>query len=105
MSVEAESCGYHTVFQHALDTGNTHELTRMLEERGGKVNVNLYDQEGQTALHRSCLEGNLDIVKILIRYGADIRLANKDGWSALHLASYGGHPEIALYLIKAFKGT
>ncbi|GIY10022.1 notch-regulated ankyrin repeat-containing protein [Caerostris extrusa] len=65
----------------------------------GCVNINYYDKEGQTALHLSCINGNLELVKLLVKFGADIRLANRDGWSALHIAAYGGHQDIAVYLI------
>ncbi|KAI8518148.1 hypothetical protein Bbelb_041650 [Branchiostoma belcheri] len=52
------------------------------------VNVNVFDPEGQTALHQSVLDGNLELVKLLVKFGADVRLANRDGWSALHIAAY-----------------
>lgn len=87
-------------FEEAVKTGDTIKLEKLLEERQGKVNVNWFDTEGQTALHQSCLDGNLDLVKILVRFGADFRLANKDGWSALHIATYGGHQDIAYYLLQ-----
>ncbi|NXR67907.1 NARPA protein, partial [Rhadina sibilatrix] len=59
--------------------------------------------EGQTALHQSVIDGNLELVKLLVKFGADIRLANRDGWSALHIAAFGGHQDIVLYLITKAK--
>ena len=88
-------------FQEAVRNGDTHEMLRILEERQGKVNVNLYDKEGQTALHQSCIDGNLEQVKVLVKFGADVRLANRDGWNALHIACYAGHQDITLYLVNA----
>ena len=41
--------------------------------------------------------------KLLVKFGADIRLANRDGWSALHIAAFGGHQDIVLYLITKAK--
>ena len=90
---------YQKIFREAVSKGDAMELQRVLEERPGKVNVNCFDHEGQTALHQSCIEGNLQLVKLLVQFGADVRLANRDGWSALHIAAYGGHQEIMLYLI------
>lgn len=75
------------------------ELQRILEEREGKININLFDTEGQTALHYCCLKGNLELVKLLVRFGADVRLANRDGWNPLHIAAYGGHNDIFLFLM------
>lgn len=79
--------------------GDAMELQRILEEREDKVSINLFDKEGQTALHQSCLKGSLELVKVLVRFGADVRLANRDGWNPLHIAAYGGHNDIFLYLM------
>lgn len=87
------------IFQKAVRDGDPLEIKRILQRWEGSVNINFFDQEGQTALHQSCMDGNLELVKLLVKFGADIRLANRDGWSALHIAAYGGHQEIALYLI------
>ncbi|GAB6031390.1 hypothetical protein CHUAL_009172 [Chamberlinius hualienensis] len=90
------------VFQKALRDGDTSELQKLLQRTGTEetsVNVNLFDHQGQTALHQSCLDGNFELVKLLVKFGADIRLANRDGWSALHIATFSGHSDIVLYLI------
>lgn len=88
-------------FLHAVKDGNKAELERLLETKDEKININLYDTEGQTALHQSCLDGNFELVKLLVKFGADVRMTNRDGWNALHIAAYGGHQDIALYLISA----
>ncbi|XP_064227496.1 notch-regulated ankyrin repeat-containing protein [Aotus nancymaae] len=63
-----------------------------------------FGPEGQTALHQSVIDGNLELlVKLLVKFGADIRLANRDCWSALHIAAFGGHQDIVLYLITKAK--
>ncbi|XP_013793755.1 notch-regulated ankyrin repeat-containing protein-like [Limulus polyphemus] len=90
---------YQEIFLKAVRNGDTGELQSILQRWEGSVNVNFYDQTGQTALHQSCMNGNLELVKLLVKFGADARLANRDGWSALHIAAYGGHRDIALYLI------
>lgn len=86
-------------FLDVVRNGDCEELQKILESRDEKININLYDNEGQTALHQSCLIGSLKKVQILVKFGADIKLANRDGWNALHIASFGGHQDIALYLI------
>ena len=104
MEVSSNNSSYQKIFQEAVRSGNMGELRRILEDRHGKgVNINTYDQEGQTALHQSCLDGNLELVKLLVKFGADIRLANRDGWSPLHIATWGGHQDIALYLVNGGK--
>lgn len=92
---------YQKDFLLAVRDGNRDELERILETKDGKININLYDTEGQTALHQSCLDGNFELVKLLVKFGADVKLANRDGWNALHIAAFGGHQDIALYLISA----
>ncbi|OWF52608.1 Notch-regulated ankyrin repeat-containing protein [Mizuhopecten yessoensis] len=92
---------FQRFFLEAVRNGNTDELQKILEARDEKINVNSYDTEGQTALHQSCMDGNLKLVKLLVKFGADTKLANRDGWNALHIAAFGGHQDIILYLIRA----
>ncbi|XP_070614266.1 notch-regulated ankyrin repeat-containing protein [Erythrolamprus reginae] len=92
------------VFQEAVRKGNTAELHSLLQNMSScEFNVNSFGPEGQTALHQSVIDGNLELVKLLVKFGADIRLANRDGWSALHIAAFGGHQDIVLYLITKAK--
>ncbi|XP_012884869.1 PREDICTED: notch-regulated ankyrin repeat-containing protein [Dipodomys ordii] len=92
------------VFQEAVRRGNTAELQSLLQNMTScEFNVNSFGPEGQTALHQSVIDGNLELVKLLVKFGADIRLANRDGWSALHIAAFGGHQDIVLYLITKAK--
>jgi ankyrin repeat protein len=63
------------------------------------MNLNFVDREGQTPLHRSCISGNLNIVKLLVQYGSSQNIKNNDGWFPIHLASYHGHLDIIKYLI------
>lgn len=53
------------------------------------VNVNVFDSDGWTALHRCCISGNLELLKVLIGMGADVTLASRGGWNALHLGKGG----------------
>jgi len=42
----------------------------------------------------------LEIVKLLTLHGADLRLSNKDGWTALHLATRTGDLEVLAFLAR-----
>lgn len=86
-------------FHEAVRKGDQSEWIRLLRNCVG-VNVNVFDGDGQTPLHQSVIEGNLEMVKLLVQLGADVRLTNRDGWNALHIATYGGHDDIVLYLIQ-----
>lgn len=48
------TCPSQRVFEAAVRSGDRLELQRLLEGRHGKFNVNLYDDDGQTALHQVC---------------------------------------------------
>ena len=82
-----------------VQSGDARELKRFLEQKEGKLNVNFFDKEGQTALHHSCTDGNFELVKLLLKFGADPRLANRDGWNPLHIATFSGHHDIMLFLL------
>ena len=86
-------------FQSAICNSNYRELEHILNTIPHFVNVNFFDQDGQTALHHCCMDGKLNFVKLLLRHGANARLTNRDGWSPVHIASYMGHSEILSYLI------
>jgi len=46
--------------------------------------VNSFDSNGNTVLHVGCQNGNKKIVKLALRYGADISLCNYRGNTPLH---------------------
>lgn len=50
---------------------------------------------GLAALHEAVLSGNLECVKLLVKYGADIHQRDEAGWTPLHIACSDGYPDIA----------
>ena len=46
-------------------------------------------------------EGDVETVSSLLETGIDPNLENKDGDTALHLASYKGHPKVVKFLLKS----
>lgn len=50
---------------------------------------------GMAAIHEAVLSGNLECVKLLIQYGADIHQRDEEGWTPLHMACSDGFPHIA----------
>lgn len=47
------------------------------------IDVNVPDSLGYTALHKSCLTGNWDMVGKLIDAGGDLRIRDREGRDAL----------------------
>ncbi|EKX31803.1 hypothetical protein GUITHDRAFT_41614, partial [Guillardia theta CCMP2712] len=52
-----------------------------------------------TALHAATLLGELEMVKELMGAGADPRVQDKEGRTALHICAMKGYLEIAEFLI------
>lgn len=61
-----------------------------------QVNLNVRNPHGETALMLLCLNGQLNLAKLLIRRQADI---NHPGWTPLHYAATGGHTELIQFLL------
>ncbi len=49
-----------------------------------------------SALHVAAVEGNFDVVDVLIKSGADVNMLDWDQWTPLHYAAYQGMPRHAL---------
>lgn len=50
---------------------------------------------GMAAIHEAVLSGNLECVKLLVHYGAEIHQRDEEGWTPLHMACSDGFPHIA----------
>ena len=61
-----------------------------------KINLNIRNQHGESALMLACIKGHLPMARLLIKREADV---NHPGWTALHYAASGGHTEIIRLLL------
>jgi ankyrin repeat protein len=64
--------------------------------RHPRINVNVRNDHGETALMLTCLKGHVSLAKLLISRQADI---NHPGWTPLHYAATGGHVELIQILL------
>lgn len=55
-----------------------------------KINVNLASRQNETPLMMACIKGHLDLVRRLIKMGADV---NREGWTPLHYAASADTPQ------------
>lgn len=70
-----------------------------------KININLPTKEkGNTALHFSAEAGNIEIVTLLLKKGADEAFRNKKGQIPLHLAARSQNSDCVEVLLKAGSG-
>src|SRR5438105_7356433 len=85
---------------------NLEELHRDLEDYPNAVNIRDYLND-DTALHIATKsgEGDIDIVKELIRFGADVNAKNKNGHTPLKYAVEQNQKEIVVYLLDAGANT
>ena len=59
--------------------------------------LNLQDLDGNTAIHYAAYRGNLDIVNLLIKHGADFKKKNNSGLNVMHMAAQGDRPNVLIY--------
>ncbi|KAK6478296.1 protein phosphatase 1 regulatory subunit 27-like [Huso huso] len=85
------------VFQDHIRQGDLEQVGRFIRAR--KVTLDTIYLSGMAALHEAVLSGNLECVKLLVKYGADIHQKDENGWTPLHMACSDGYPHIARYLI------
>lgn len=67
--------------------------------KGGASLINQRNIGGATALHIASREGNFDIAELLIANGADVNIADNEGWTPLMRASIAGAYDIAELLL------
>ena len=78
-------------------TGPFPETVKILLDKGAKPNI-IDSDEHFTPLMHAAAEGNLDVVKILLEYEADLSLTDVDGDDAESFARQAGHIQVAEYL-------
>lgn len=91
-------------FVHVLASDGNHKLlVRALNACKSPVDLELEDIHGQTALNIAARNGCLEFVSLLVNlkqtYHIDINHADKEGWTPLRSASWGGHTDIVKLLI------
>ena len=93
---------FHNLVGLASDAA---EVEDFLARNSSHVDVDRFNEEGRTAFQQCCVEGNLDLAKILVKYGANSRLSTRDGFSPFHLAVYAGHLKIMMYIMQLTNNT
>ncbi|KAL8227060.1 hypothetical protein R6Q57_016892 [Mikania cordata] len=85
-------------FAAAAMHGDVDALRQALDNLdGGSIDEPVED--GDTALHLTCLYGHLSCVQLLLERGASVEAKDEDGGIPLHDACAGGFLEIAQLLI------
>ncbi|XP_023152467.1 protein phosphatase 1 regulatory subunit 27b [Amphiprion ocellaris] len=85
------------VFQDYVRQGELERIGRFI--RASRVKLDTIYHSGMAAIHEAVLSGNLECVKLLVHYGADIHQRDEEGWTPLHMACSDSFPHIARYLL------
>jgi ankyrin repeat protein len=83
---------------HAAAAGRSFDAVRMLVDAGAPVNGK--QDKGWTPLHEAVRQGNAEMTRYLLSHGADPKLQNDDGVSAIGLAAKEERHE----MLKLLKG-
>jgi len=92
-------------FNNALQNCDYSELEDLLSSSSESIDINQFTTDGMTPIqHVAVMSGQLAMVQLMIRFGADPNMTNRDGWSTLHLVAYSGNQEITQYILTFSKG-
>jgi ankyrin repeat protein len=67
---------------------------------GKLASVNRINPDGQAPLHIAAGNGSIDLIKVLVKRGAEVNLANKDEQTPLHWAAWNNQPNTAEALLQ-----
>ena len=88
---------------------NNYDLTLLILEeikKGIGINsskkigefINAKNKEGITALHYSVINGNIEIFKLLKKFGANLEAVTNTGKNIMHIAAESNQPSMMIYL-------
>ena len=81
---------------HSAAACKSLEVVTLLLERDAEVNAR--HEGGWTALHAAAMQGDANMVRVLIKHGAAAELTLDDGSTAQELAEKGGHSDVSEFL-------
>lgn len=87
------------LFHEAVHSKDVLRVTFLLEQSESHFHVDEIDEDGITALQRSCFTGPLKLVQLLVAHDADMNIQDKEGWSVMHAATVARNHSIMRYLI------
>ena len=95
---KVDLCG---ILHYALSYNQTEIASRLITRY--KCPVDCRNESKETPLHVACKKGNLDMVRMLMKLGADPTACNEDNDTPLHRAAIYGNTNIIICLIDDFK--
>jgi hypothetical protein len=80
-----------------IESGDVTELIQSIKRGASIDNVS---PSMRTLLHNACFHGHFEIIKALVKYGADLEAKDIMGWTALRYACAHGDLNIIQYLVE-----
>ncbi|KAL5709773.1 hypothetical protein ACHQM5_020419 [Ranunculus cassubicifolius] len=99
MTFEDDTPPHLRALAEAAQLGNLEALRIALDNLNGSIDEPVED--GDTALHLTCLYGHFPCVQLLLARGASLEAKDEEGAIPLHDACAGGFVEIVQVLINA----
>lgn len=87
-----------TLLHYAAEQGNMKLINHFI--RHFKINPNIQDYSGQTAMHMAATQFYGNVITALVNAGGDVNATDKLGVRPLHIAAVHGHIPVASKLIK-----
>lgn len=95
------------IVEHSDEEGKdsaSEEDTQKTVNRGDANKGEQKTQANFPLMHQVVMEGNSELLKELIKNGADINVLDENGWPPMHTAIRSGNTECAAILIKEGAG-
>lgn len=99
MWFKAVKLGQLDVIHGLLNPSMAPHQLMFLDDDSQGADVDMRDENGDTALIIASAVGNVVLVRYLHEAGASVASRNRTGWTALHLACYQGCEPVVKYLL------
>ncbi|KAF8853252.1 ankyrin, partial [Acephala macrosclerotiorum] len=83
-----------TPFHQCLLSGGPEFVRSFLDAAGVSSLIHIPDADGNTALHLAAKFASSEIVELLLDYGASVNSINREGDTALNLATAATHSDV-----------
>jgi ankyrin repeat protein len=93
---------FNPILFKLIANDNTVQLENLLKNKSYSFNINEQDKDGDTPLHISVFLSNINAIKILIYYGADIYILDKWGQTSLHRICFSMEEAKSLDILNIF---
>ncbi|XP_072244169.1 ankyrin repeat and death domain-containing protein 1A [Leuresthes tenuis] len=96
LNANARNVHNRTALHYAVAGKSIEAVQHLLQRR---IKVDQKDKYGVAPIHLAAWFGSLEILKLLVRAGAEEKVENEEGLNIMHCAAINNHTEIVEYII------